>query len=136
MITDANFQLDSIAKFSFEKFICSTGCRIDYYLISGSNSNAEIPPISQGVSGLGAITDETFAVDTSVVGTIYSFYIFSRLKFTESVYTFSNQVTISIECGSETISLLSAAYSHGVLRPYADPLLFVGFLGNFLSTKS
>ena len=48
--------VDSDGIYTFDPSICSTGCMIDAYLITAVNIDDEIPPYSQGVSGLGAVS--------------------------------------------------------------------------------
>ena len=88
--------------FSFDLFTTTSYGYTISHQISSTNSDLSIPPNSP-VTGLETITDGQFTVDSSTLKS-YTFFIYGEIdNLSPTVYAFSNQATINIICGSETI---------------------------------
>jgi hypothetical protein len=116
-IAPATFQIDDAAFYSFKRFICSNGCTINEYWIVSDKSTVPSLPTSSSVAELGTvmIPDYKFAVDTTAERQI-DFYIFSRLLDYPQYYAFTNMATISVICGSETISMAKTSHSYPAIK--------------------
>jgi hypothetical protein len=104
------------AIFTFMPFQCtSSTCVVTNYKVTSSSSSiVAVSGVSQPILNPSTGMMEIQVLDPSVLAT-YNFYIYANLELFPSVTAYSNQVSITVECGDE---VLTSSNSQLVITPY------------------